>query len=291
MTTENNFFTDQEETIINRLQAGLESIERDRQNQIAKSEMENAQSMRHQLSELLGRPVDSVPQHIIDGIGGVLSNWTQVRSNPLALQDLRARVLADITAAERADAERRAVTYTAYRLVRKDKTATNHVLSSSHKRSKLPGVRTYNDLPPVHLTALSKVEIASQKGFEGERQATQLLQNKESAKVLFGDAEIRGERVCDLPQVWDRLGYEYHLRPKGWCVVAIRRADGAIEQPTAITVDELHSVASTRLFSVEVKLGDSIVYSSTMYDDQMDAKYVIETNRVRYVKSAKTMLP
>ena len=287
----NELFSDQENNVINRLREGLDSIERDKRAQHRDSEVEAAESMRHQLAEMLGRDLSTIPGFILEGMSGILSNWDAVRSNPLAIQDLRARVEGDIATFEAQEAERRGVVYTMARLVRADGSATQHKVASSHSRSDLPNELTYAVLPPVHVTKLKKVEMTSQSGFAGEREATKLLQNAEAHKVLFDDAEVRGERVADAAQVWDKLGYDYTLRPRGYAVIAIRRASGDIVSPKIVKLDDLHTNTSTRVFNCVAKVGDSVVFSTELYEDHNDAKYMVAAEKVRYVKRVKTMLP
>ena len=289
-TTKNNLFSDQESNIINRLTEGLESIERDKARQNQDSVAQASASMRGELAQLLDRDINSIPQHIIDNLSGAFHNWAQMKSNPLALSDLRHRVEQELEAAVTAEEARKTIVYTATRLVEKSR-VTAHKITVNSRVSDMPKVVTYNILPPASLLAFKGVEQSAQSGFTGQTKALALLQSPAAAEVLFDSKETpKGQQVVkDMVEFWKGLGFTYFDRPTGFVVAAIRNK-GKVKGTTVVSLEEIAN-ANTRAFTCGAAFGDEVWFVNRIFTTNADARIAAGESGLKYVKTFTKILP
>lgn len=281
---------------INELTRGLEDIaEVKRQREQSQREFD-ASGKRQALELALGRPLVGIPEEALVELADVIVNIHHIRRDPLALQDLKARLEREVKAVEEREAFRKSIQYTCTRLLAGTDKATHHKITHDYVKpsGRFKKSFAYNNFGSVSLIEFSGVQKTTADGFSNERAASDLLAPPTSAPTLFKDDRTQYLHKSDVNRIdfWQSLGFNFVNRPRGVVVAALVN-DGSIRAKQIVDLDELH-YASTGAFTCGPQVGDHIEWLNVIFHDQLDAHYVLghgDLAEFGYVDNIEKVLP
>lgn len=210
-------------------------------------------------------------------LSDIISHISQIRNDPLAMSDLRARLEREVKAVEEREAFRKSIQYTCTRLLAGTNKATHHKIT--HEHATPSGIFNksfaYSDIGLVSLIEFEGVQQATANGFNTERAAMDLLALPTAAPTLFKDERTQYLHGGETNRIhfWKSLGFNFVNRPRGVVVAALVN-DKSIRGKRIVDLDELH-YASTKAFTCTPLVGDHIEWLNVIFNDELDTHYVL----------------
>jgi len=226
---------------------------------------------------VMGRPLNDVPEEALFEMTDMLVHMKEIKNNPLARSDLKARLEREVKAVEERVAFRKSIQYTCTRLLASRNRATQHLISNDYAKAGTGSKRyyRYNDMAGVGLPEFEGVQAATADGFTSQRAALDLLQLPSQAPTIFNEERSIYLHEVDINRIrfWQTLGFNFVNRPRGVLVAAIVN-DGQIRDKQIIDLEDLQT-ASTRGFKVSPLVGDEVQWLNVIFHDEVDAHYVL----------------
>ena len=283
-----------EDDIINRISGAIEEVNSIRSLEKLEEDKRTAGNVLAELSSMINLDLKDLDQSVLDGLGPILSNFRELRGNPLGLQDLRQRVERDILAHQKAVEARKGTVYNLVRLLRTDGTVQAPKLTTSNAQSKaLPTGMNYGNIGQVEILQFKGLQKSIDiTGYSNERDAIAALHNPASHDVVFQGKDLgegervnhkkRGTQVQEPTAFWSKLGLVDYDVPEGWVVIGLFSKSNKLRMSVPVEVKNIITTNTSIFARQRPEEGDSIKYLNVVLSDRARVDSAIESKSTKW---------